>query len=254
MLIMQEKISFNSNLAKYGIGLFETIKVINGQAVFLEEHLKRLYNSIQVLEIDFDLNQKILKEKIEDFAADLDEKALRVTVCDQGYNFSTRDISYQREDYKQGYDLTISNIKRSNNPLHKHKTTNYFTNLYVRKEAQADGYDEALFLNSNNYVLESTMANLFFIKDQKIYTPSSDLELLPGIIRNKVIMIANELGLDIKEVIIEKPELTCFDFAFVTNSLLGVMKVNKIAGIEYQSENNIFTLLSDELKQREMRR
>ena len=250
---MQDKISFSSNLAKYGMGLFETIKVVNGQSVFLDEHLNRLYNSINTLDINFAIKKELLKKKIKHFASDLEQQALRVTICDQGYNFSTRDIPYQSRDYKAGYDLQISNISRGNNPLYKHKTTNYFTNLYARKKARNCGYDDALFLNSDNFILEAAVANIFFIKGDQIYTPSADLALLPGIIRNKVFAVAKELDLKVKEVILEKPELALFDFAFITNSLMGLMRVNKIDTIKYQAESEIFKQLKTGLKNREVR-
>ena len=250
---MQNKVSFNSNLAKYGKGLFETIKVVNGEAVFLTKHLKRLYDSIQALNIDFNLSRVILREKIIDFVSDLEEKALRVTVCDEGYNLSTRDIPYTESDYKEGYDLMISDIKRGNNPLYRHKTTNYFTNLYAKKKAQNEGCDDILFLNTDNFVLESTAANIFFIKGQKIYTPAIKLPLLPGVIRDEVLTIAKELDFETKELMLERPELALFDCAFLTNSLVGLIKVNGIGSIKYHTENNIFNRLKAVLKNKELR-
>ncbi|MGM0369801.1 MAG: aminotransferase class IV [Bacillota bacterium] len=250
---MKNEISFASNLAKYGMGLFETIKVINGRAVFLDEHLERLYNSINQLGISFELNKELLEQRVEEYVTQLDNQALRITVCDRGYNFSTRDISYQTEDYKRGFELEIATITKGENPLDYHKTCNYFTNIQARKGAQANGYDEALFLNANNFVLEATMANIFFIKDGKLYTPKLELGLLPGIIRSKVILSAQELGVEVKEVVIDKPELVLFDFAFISNSLLGLMKVKAIESSQYNEESQIFKNLQQKLKEKEMR-
>ena len=250
---MQNEISFNSDLAKYGIGLFETIKVVEGEPVFLTEHLERLYRSIKKLNISFAVKRQVLQREIEEYAKNLDHQALRVTVCEDGYNFSTRDINYQPQDYEQGYDLKLAKIKRGDNPLYKHKTTNYFTNIYVRNQAQSEGYDEALFLNNDNFVLETTMANIFLIKGQRLYTPRTDLNFLAGIMRDKVILSAQELGFEIKERLIAKPELALFDFAFLTNSLLGLMKVSSICGIEFKNSNQIFKQLKQKVKKKEMR-
>lgn len=249
---MKDKISFNSNLVKYGMGLFETMKVVKGRVVFLEEHLDRLYSSLKTLELDFKINREVLEQKIVDFAADLDQEALRVTVCDEGYNFSTREIPYQQADYEEGYNLQISSIQRGNSPLYKHKTANYFNNLYARQKAKADGYDDTLFLDTDNFILETAVANIFFIKGDRLYTPTAKLSLLPGVIREQVLQIAQKLEIETKELVLEKPELTLFDSAFMTNSLVGLMRINKIESVEYQTENSIFKRLQRVLKNREM--
>ncbi|MGM0501716.1 MAG: aminotransferase class IV [Bacillota bacterium] len=250
---MQNKISFNSKLAQYGIGLFETIKVVEGKAIFLEEHLTRLYQSSRNLEIVLPIKKQELKEELIEYSKKLDQQALKITICESGYNFSTREIPYKEIDYNQGYNLKISEIRRGENLLDQHKTTNYFSNIYARNKVQAQDYDEALLLDSNQFVLEATMANIFFIKDKKVYTPADKLSLLPGIIRSKVMLIAQELGIKAGEAVINKAELALFDFAFLTNSLLGLMKINQIGEIEYGQQNKIFNQLKEGLEKKEMR-
>ncbi|GAB6100199.1 aminotransferase class IV [Halanaerocella petrolearia] len=247
---MQNRVSFNSELAKFGNGVFETMKVHQGKVILLNKHLLRLYNSLDKLSISFKLSKEDLKQKILDYVKGVDDKAFRVTVCAEGYNFFLRDIPYQAEDYKEGYRLKIASIKRGWNPLYQHKTVNYLDNIYSKRQAVEQGYDEALFVNLNNQVLEGTMTNIFFLDQKNIYTPKQELGLLPGIIRNKVLELSAELGIEVNVIEIDLDKINEFDAAFVTNSLLDLMKVVEIEGVEYSSDNQVFAALNEEFKQR----
>ncbi|OCL25368.1 hypothetical protein U472_13535 [Orenia metallireducens] len=243
---MKNNISFDSELAKFGRGLFETIKVWNSQPIFLKEHIDRLYNSIQELKVPFDMSKEELISKILSYTEGLKYQALRVTVCAEGYNFSLRDINYSSGDYEAGYRVKVASFKRGTSPLYRHKTANYWENIYARREAIDSGYNEALLLNTDDKVLEGSVSNIFFIKNDILYTPSKELDLLPGIIRTKVIEIANKLNIEIKLEVIGIDEIANFDFAFLTNSLIDLMKVRSIEGVEYDQHNNFFDRLVNE--------
>ncbi|SHK07314.1 aminotransferase class IV [Tepidibacter formicigenes] len=247
---MKDKASFKSYLTKFGIGVFETIKVHNGNAIFLDKHLDRMYNSIKELNISFRISKNVLKKEIINYIKDIKYKALRVTIFDEGYNFSLRDISYKVEDYKKGYNLKISPIKRGKSLIHKYKTTNYFENIYSKRYALNEGYDEALFINMKNKILEGAMTNIFFIKEKKVYTPKEDLYILPGIIRSEVINILNSLSVDVLEEEIDLKEISKFEFCFITNSLMDLMRVNCIENINYNKENDLFNIINLKLKEK----
>ncbi|MCK8828379.1 aminotransferase class IV [Natroniella acetigena] len=245
---MKDKISFSSELAKFGVGLFETMKVVDGRVIFLEEHLDRLYDSLADLEIPLEISKQDLEQEILDYAQGMDKKALRITVCDEGYNFSTREIPYQEEDYQCGYRLMLAPLKRGQSALYQYKTTNYFASLYSKRAALKEGYDEALFVNLEDLVLEGSMTNLFFIEEDKVVTPKSDLGLLPGIIRGKVIEVAKELGIEVELAEIKLAELDRFQAAFATNSLVDLIKVKEIEGVAYEEDNRLFAQINQYFK------
>lgn len=95
---MKSSISFDSNLAKFGIGLFETIKVKDGQ-VNLQYHMDRLFMSIKDLNLNFNYEKVVLEEEILKYIKKnkIQNKALRLTLFDEGYNISTRDIIYDKK-------------------------------------------------------------------------------------------------------------------------------------------------------------
>ncbi|PRX28897.1 4-amino-4-deoxychorismate lyase [Orenia metallireducens] len=243
---MKNNVAFDSELAKFGIGLFETIKIWNSHPIFLKEHLERLYSSIEELKVPFEMSKEELIYEILDYSGGVKYQALRVTICAAGYNFSLRDINYSAADYEEGYRVKVASFKRGSSPLHRHKTANYWENIYARREALGSGYNEALLLNTDDKILEGSISNTFFIKDEVLYTPSKELELLPGIIRAKVIETAKKLDIEVKQEKININEIVDFDFAFLTNSLMDLMKVRNIEEIEYDKQNSLFDSLVSE--------
>ncbi|WP_408954967.1 aminotransferase class IV [Natroniella sp. ANB-PHB2] len=247
---MKDKLSFSSELARFGVGLFETMKVIDGRVIFLEEHLDRLYDGVVDLEISFEISKQDLEQEILDYVEGMEDKALRITVCDEGYNFSTREIPYQKDDYQRGYRLMLAPLKRGQSTLYQYKTTNYFASLYSKRAALKQGYDEALFVNLDDFVLEGSMTNLFFIKGDKVVTPRSDLGLLPGIIRSKVIELVKELGIEFELARIKLDELDKFQAVFATNSLIDLIKVREIRDVSYEDDNRLFTQIDQCFKEK----
>jgi len=246
---MKNKVSFNSELTKFGIGIFETIKVINGKAMFLDEHLSRMYSSIEKLNINMSIEKSELKDKINYYIEKIDYKALRVSLYDEGFNIQLRDIKYTKDDYEEGFKLNIAPIKRGKSILYNHKTTNYFENMYSKRYALSKNFDEALIVSLNDEVLEGSMANIFFIKESKVYTPITNESALPGIIRFKVIDICKKMNIELIEKVIKLDEIERFEFCFITNSLMDLMKVTIINNINYQKENYIFNKINFNLKE-----
>lgn len=247
---MKNNVGFDSSLSKFGIGLFETIKVEHGIAIDLNLHIERMLNSIRCLELDIkhekdflinEINTYIKKETIVD-------KALRITVFDKGYNISIRDIPYNQETYEKGFKLTVSPIIRGDSLIHRYKTTNYFENIYTKNFANKDGYDDGIFVNSEGVILECSMSNIFFIKGEIVYTPSGKLPILNGIIKKRIINICDELHIELVENEINISEISSFDFVFVTNSLMGAMKVTEIDKIKFYEKNAIFDKIVEYLK------
>ncbi|UPA29211.1 aminotransferase class IV [Terrisporobacter glycolicus] len=110
---MKNSVSFNSELSKFGIGLFETIKIEDGP-IDLDLHMNRMFKSIESLNMNIKYHKEFLTQSILNYIDEnkIKNKALRITVFDEGYNISTRPITYNEEIYKKGFKLTISPIKR----------------------------------------------------------------------------------------------------------------------------------------------
>ncbi|MGX9756298.1 aminotransferase class IV [Clostridioides difficile] len=246
---MKNNLSFNSSLSKFGIGLFETIKVKDGIAIDLDTHIDRMLNSITCLDLNINYEKRFLIDKIVKYIKkeNIINKALRITVFDEGYNISIRAIPYNKDAYNKGFKLTISPIVRGDSLIYRHKTTNYFENIYTKNIANKNGYNDGIFINSEGVILECSMSNIFFIRGNKVYTPSSKLPILNGTIKKRIIKICDELHIELVENEINISEISSFDFVFVTNSLMGAMKVTEIDKTEFSKKNVIFNKIAERL-------
>ncbi|MEG0051085.1 MAG: aminotransferase class IV [Terrisporobacter sp.] len=238
---MKKNVSFNSELSKFGIGLFETIK-IEDTPLDLDLHMKRMFDSIEALNINIKYDKAFLRKEILEYVNinKINNKALRLTVFDEGYNISTRDIPYDKEAYEKGYKLNISPIKRGNSILHKHKTTNYYENIYTKRYANFNNFDDGLFVNCEDHILECSMSNIFFIKDNTVYTPNEKLPILNGIMKKRIFDICNNLNIEIIDTNIKLNQLEDYDFAFISNSLVKIMKITQIEDVVFDSSNETF--------------
>lgn len=245
---MKSNVSFNSTLTKFGIGLFETIKITN-HPIDLDLHIDRMFNSAKELNVNIDNDKEFYRQKILSYIKEnkISNKALRLTVFDEGYNISIRDISYDVNSYKNGFSLCLSPITRGNSIIYKHKTTNYFESIYSKNYANNLGYDDAIFLDSNKNILECSMSNIFFIKDDIIYTPKKTSPLLNGIMKLKVEKICLQLDIKLQEKDINILEIDKFESVFVTNSLMGVMPISNIQKHTYNKNHYLINKISHEL-------
>ena len=84
------------------------------------------------------------------------------------------------------------------------------------------------------------MSNIFFIKEDKIYTPHRNLPILNGIMKEHIFEICKNLNIEVIERETSLKEIENFDFVFISNSLMKVMKVSQINKIVYPVSNEIF--------------
>lgn len=228
------KIIFNEDKALidsgtfFGRGVFETI-LIKNKPHFLKEHIERLNDGITKLSLGDHINPDVILEKINEYK--LDNLALKIVVTEKNIIFSTREVKYKAENYESGFKVKISNnIRNSKSSLTYVKSINYLDNLLEYENANLEGYNEAIFLNENNRLAEGCTTNIFIVKDNNIYTPSEKCGLLSGIIRRYVIDNFN-----VYEKEISKEELLNADEVFLTNSLVGIIKVSEIEGYKFKS-------------------
>ena len=219
----------------FGYGLFETLRVYNGIPFMLREHLERLSTSLQIMEIDFP-SLHALEAEVNRFIhyIQLYHGVLRITIT-KGFKepvvlMTHRAVGYDVSSYDKGFSLKTSTIKRNaSSPLTSLKTLNYMDSLIAKKDAVKAGFDEALFINTDNLVSECSASNIFFIKDKKIYTPSVKCGLLNGIIRELLIKdLAKELDLKVIEGEYPLNALYQAHEIFITNSVIQIMPIVKI--------------------------
>lgn len=240
------EISYNKDYVKldggfyFAQGVFETI-LIKKEAIFLEEHINRLNKSIDIMNLGEHINTKFIKNFIKE--EKLKNIVLKIVVTEKNIVFSTREIKYSKEDYENGFKLKLSYVLR--NPTSRMtyiKSLSYNENLYEYNKANKEGFNEVVFLNIYGSIAEGATSNIFIIKDKKIYTPKISDGILPGVVRNWVIE-----NFKVCEKHLNKKDLYSADEVFITNSVLGIMKVAQFEEKKYNT--NVVEKIRSEYEQ-----
>lgn len=187
-----------------GDGLFETIAVKRGQARRMAAHLERLRTDAHIIGLALPWPDTSLAAWIEKTARDNDlpDAAVRLTVS---RGPGPRGIAPPAEtqptllmtaaplpDFSDPVRVVISSITRRNerSPLSRVKNLNYLDNIVARQDAAKNGADDAILLNTQGNVAESTVANIFALIDGAIVTPPITDGALPGVMRADVLKLA----------------------------------------------------------------
>jgi branched-chain amino acid aminotransferase len=219
-----------------GDGLFETLLVLNGVALWREEHLMRMQSGASQLGIAFPADK--INMAIEALVADTSAyHALRLTLTrgvggrglaanpDRPTFIGTLtdfDVSLQF----QPMTLTTSRVERNIKSLTSSiKTTSYIDQVVAAREAAAAGFDEALMFNTRGRVACCTIGNIFLVIGETLVTPSLYEGILNGVMRNVVIEAAKRTGLKVSERLVRPADLDRADGMFATNSLRFVRPV-----------------------------
>jgi len=219
----------------FGEGVFETFRYKNKLPVFFDKHLERLRHSASFLSLEYPGDAHI-QSLIENFVKQHKIKDLTVKVVllssGEGFYFGKSDgvvvvVSIKENDSNNDeISLTIAQTRKSNSHvLAKHKTTNYLSSIIERKKAIEKGFDDALFLDHRDLVLETTSGNIFWIKGSSLFTPSLSCEILPGITRGLVIETCNKKGIKIVEGDYELGSILFPEAIFITNAAKGIIEV-----------------------------
>jgi len=237
------KISIDDRGVLFGDGLFETIRVYRGKPFLLDEHLERLANGCRVIKIKIDLTEirSSLTQLLD--INKVTDGFLRITVTrgvtcrsltpiyQKGTCFITcrASLPYNSDQYEKGFRAAVVTPRRNpSSPTTRLKSLNFLDNILAKAEAAQKGVDEGIFLNTQGFLTEGTISNLFIIKEGILYTPPVSAGLLPGITRQYVMGLANEIKIPLKEKNLAPQELLLGDEAFLTNSLLEIMPLVEV--------------------------
>jgi branched-subunit amino acid aminotransferase/4-amino-4-deoxychorismate lyase len=228
----------------YGMGLFETIKVVNRIPLFYKEHLRRLRLGARRLSLNIEDNMESIEKECFNIIDVNKSKgaALKIIIFEDKVGPSrllyTRPSGYNTTDYNKGYRLKIKHTRGRSGSISSVKTLNYLENVLEIKSAKREGFDEVIFLDEENIVLEGSMTNIFLVKKGRIITPSTG-RIIPGIIR--AILLKARHGVDCYEATLVEEDLFEADEAFLTNSLMGVMPILAIEDHYYNLDKNLIT-------------
>jgi len=217
-------------------GIFETVRVENGKAVFLSYHYERLKRSATLLDIPFPLPFEKFKGVLEKEGREGLNLVKFVLYHDGSFNLSRREC-FIPKDVSLTFDFSI---RRKKDFLSAFKTLSIYDSLYSLLRAKSKGFDEVIFLDTNGFVSETAFANIFFIKNGVVFTPSLETGCLPGTRREVVIEIFKEMGVPVVEGFFKPEFLLSAEEVFITSARYDVVRVSSIGNRRFEVEGISF--------------
>ncbi len=233
----------------YGDGVFEGIRVYDGNVFRLKEHIERLYESAKTINLQIPLTpEEMTKATLDTVAANGKRDVYIRLVVSRGpgdLGIDPRKCKkatvviiadsialYPAELYEKGISMVTSSLRRI--PMQcldpRIKSLNYMNNIMAKMEATRAGAPEAVMLNYSGRVAECTADNLFIVKNGDLKTPPLMEGALGGITRLAVMQLAAKDGVNVVESRMGLHDLYNADECFLTGTGAEIMPVNSIDG------------------------
>ncbi len=233
----------------YGDGVFEGIRVYEGNVFRLSQHVRRLYDSAHCILLTIPMAREAMNDAIVETVRrrGLADQYVRVVVSrgagDLGLDpqlcphpsviiIADSIALYPEHVYTQGLDLVTVATRRTPawalDP--RIKSLNYLNNILAKIEAQQAGAMEAVMLNAEGYVAECTADNIFMVQDEQVLTPSTAAGALLGVTRDSVLEIARHLDLSVAEGFFTRYDLYTADECFITGTGAEIVPVVRLDG------------------------
>ena len=247
---------------RYGDGLFETMKIVKGNILLEEYHFERLFSGLETLK--FKNPVLFTKQKISDQVKELCKKnnyeesarvRLSVSRGNGGLYDCDNKLSYLIECWpleqmrfnENGLIIDIfPDAKKSIDIFSNLKSANYLPYVMAAIWAKENKLNEALILNQHDRVCDSTIANIFWIKDNKIFTPPLNEGCVAGVMRKKILEFAtHHSDFLVVESILTEDILLQADEVFLTNATSRIRWVKEFRDKIYKNtiSSKIFTTL-----------
>jgi len=255
-----------SSAMLYGRGVFTTVAIYNGKPFLWPDHWRRLKDHAERLDIDSSgLNDDNVGDAIRKLVAVNQVKRGRARVillARSGRDiWKTKKASPNKTDLlimtgesqkipPAGMSLAVSPYRFNTlSPLAGIRSLNYLEQVLSWEEAQNRDFDEAVMLNERGEIVSATMANIFWVKEGKLHTPTLSTGALAGVTRAAVIELANKQFIPVIDGVYELADLAEADEIFLTSSSLGVALVTTFDFRQYSvTPGSVCARLSDALK------
>lgn len=238
-----------------GEGLFETLRVDSSKPCFAALHWQRLAKAAAFLGIPFDLSLDDWEEHlVAQIKRDnlyhggikailsggtaprgLAERGQISQLVLQTFNYSVQSSPLRL--------VSATWLRDRANPVYQLKSVNYLEAIVARRQALEAGADDALFFNMQLQATETTCANLFVIKNNRLYTPALTEGVLPGITRGRILAFCAAEKIPVDECVVSKSMVFEADAVFICNSLQGIRMVSGLDSTSYANHPLIEQLM-----------
>ena len=245
-----------SHVIHYGSSVFEGMRIYktqNGSAAFrLNDHSKRLQNSAKIYRMEIPFSVEEISQACLDTVGINNMEACYVRpVVYRGYNSLGVDPTpcpvdiaiavwpwgqyLGPEALEEGVSVCVSSWRRlapDTMPVMAKAGANYMNSQLIKMEAVSHGYVEGISLDVWGNVSEGSAENIFLVQDGVLITPTFAASILPGITRNSVMKIAEDMGIKVIEQNVPRESLYLADEVFFTGSAAEISPISRIDDIQ----------------------
>ncbi len=248
----ENNISVNNRSFRYGDGFFETIKLVDGNIQLKQLHFERIATSLATL--GFKVNKHFSFEVLE-------QQIMALAIKNNHNKLGRIRVTFFREDaglyevtnfhphiliQSFGLNETVNKLnenglvigvyeiaKKSCDVFSNIKSNNYLQYAMAALWAKENKLNDALLLNSNNNIADSTIANVFIIKNRTIKTPALTEGCVAGVMRKHIIETLKIQNIIVAETTINIEDIATADEVFLTNAIKGIMWVRQFGDSVY---------------------
>lgn len=248
--------------AMYGDGCFTTLRSYKGRFLHFDKHFNRLVEGAEYL----GFNLGFTEEQLRDVALTLIKKnelentdsVLRIQFSRSGSggfsNLSDRSVCLVTNSLLPTIkpDITLKTVNTRVIPekslSRKVKLTQSLNYIKAMEEANQKGFDDALMVTIDDFISETAIANIFWVKDDQVFTPSSECDLLPGVTRSVVLDLFFNQKIEVNHGKYRIEELKKAEAVFCCNSLREIMPVSIIDQDEFDAEHEVIQKIKEQFE------
>jgi branched-chain amino acid aminotransferase len=226
-----------------GWGIFTTMRISRGEAFAYERHWRRLEKDAAIIRLPMPYTAAKVRVNLHEVirANKVTEGSARIYLVYNSVGFWQSDEQLPQVDliiysaplpeYREPIRLGIREHGRhAASPLAGVKSISWLPNVWAVAETQKEGFDEVVLLNERGEIAECTAANIFAVKNGKVYTPPLNSGCLEGVTRGILFEIAPEAGVAVVEQSLRPEDLYSADEVFITSTNRNLLGVGEIAG------------------------
>ncbi|HVS90018.1 MAG TPA: aminotransferase class IV [Candidatus Acidoferrum sp.] len=226
-----------------GWGIFTTLRISRGEAFAYERHWRRLERDAATTRMPVPHTAAKIRVHLHEVirANKVSEGAARIYLVNNQVGYWRSDEAQPQVDliictadlpeYREPVRLALREHGRhAASPLARVKSISWLPNVWAFAEAQKEGFDEVVLLNERGEVAECTAANIFTVKNGKVFTPPLSSGCLEGVTRGILFEIAPEAGFSLVEQTFRPEDLYSADEVFITSTNRSLIGVGEIAG------------------------
>ncbi len=237
---IKKSVEYDHTILYQGLSIYEVMRIINGKALFFKEHYERLINSAKMLSFDLWINKEEIIQQMEELAKVNNVINGNIEII---YNIADNGVKTFLclfiEDRYPTAEMLMNGVPSELYFGERENPNAKIINLDLRARTNAQISEEDLYevllADRNGFITEGSRSNVFFIKDNTVYTTPVS-EVLPVITRLKVFEICEKHAIPLKEIPIKADEITKFDAAFYTGTSPNVLPISNIGDIKYNTK------------------